>query len=165
MIRRQEGEQAIRLLDDIAVQMGDNSVVKRNYTNFPFLDAVLLSFSNICHEKDIDFDVLVYWEKGIYIDDLKIVRVFTDIFDMVIDKVESQAKEKRLIFMRSNPHKHWLEVIIKFPIIDLEEEETLDVLMNMMESFGGLMDYRIHQRHSVIALHFPKIDSMDGNFQ
>ncbi len=165
MIRRQEGEQAIRILDDIAVQMGDNSVVKRNYTNFPFLDAVLLSFSNICHEKDIDFDVLVYWEKGIYIDDLKIVRVFTDIFDMVIDKVESQAKEKRLIFMRSNPHKHWLEVVIKFPIIDLEEEETLDVLMNMMESFGGLMDYRIHKRHSVITLHFPKIDSMDDNFQ
>lgn len=165
MIRRQEGEAAIRMLDDIAVQMGDNSVAQRNYANFPFLDAVLLSFSNICHEKDIDFDVLVYWEQGIYIDDLKIVRVFTDIIDMVIDKIEALPKEKRLIFMRSNPHKHWLEVIIKFPIIDLEEEETLDVLTNMMESFGGLMVYKIHQRHSVITLNFPKLSSMDDNFQ
>ncbi|CAM3602980.1 sensor histidine kinase [Erysipelothrix urinaevulpis] len=168
LLRNNQFEEAIHILDEMGVTLASNEVAHKQYSNYPLLDAVFQEYANRCVENEIHFDGILYWDEAISMDELTIVRLFTNLLTNAFEAAgDSQA---RYITVSSNARDHWLDIVIKNSFDgnihdDLSSTKTTTegnrglgtkIVSKTMESIGGVFSWDTQDQEFIAYLHIPR---------
>ena len=82
------------------------------HTGNEFLDIIIQEKATVAKEKGIDFNVLVQFEDGIFIDALDISTIFGNALDNAIEASEKLPQEQRLITVKAERRQDMLVIIV-----------------------------------------------------
>lgn len=175
LLKNQEYEKAVRMLDGIQDKMQRDVLVYKIYSNSIILDAILQDAANICEEKNIRFFAVTHLPEDI-MTELDIVHVFSNVIDNAIEACNKMIScSERFIEITSTGNQEWaiIEVINSFNgellIAKNGELETtkerkdfhgfgLRIIKETIEGLGGLVFIEPDQEKRIfkIRLCIPK---------
>lgn len=154
LLRNQEYDKAIRMLDDIHDTMQRNVLTHKTYSDNAILDAILQDAANSCEEKGIRFTAVAYLPENI-MTELDVVRVFSNIIDNAIEACDKLSGPNRFIEITSNVSEGWINIEIsnsfngELKIVNDMPETTKDdkdfhglglrIVTEVIEGLGGLV--------------------------
>ncbi|WP_240915988.1 sensor histidine kinase [Erysipelothrix sp. HDW6C] len=177
LLRNNEYQKAIRLLDDMGVHLTKGVAAHREYSNDVFLDAILQAFANQCESNHINFKGIVYWNESIQVEELKVVRIFNNLLENAFDAVMLLPEGQRSIAMRSNLRDHWLDVEIinsyngelkdGFASTKSQSKQSrglgVKIVNETMADIGGIVNWNPETSFFKVRLSFPRTMSKDDN--
>lgn len=138
LLRQQETEQAIELLDSIDHTMQENLQVHKTYSNNTTLDAVLQDFAGICEENGIRFSFQVSIPGTMALPVLDTVRIFSNVINNAIEACCKIPETERFIDITSTTANGWVnfQAVNSFNGEALEEDGKLLTTKSKKESHG-----------------------------
>lgn len=109
-----EYEKAERMLDTIHDTMQQQVSVHKSYSNHLILDAVLQDAANVCAEESIRFSALVYIPDQLFIEDIDLVRIFSNLIDNAAEACLKVSASDRFITVSCsvNQENGWITIEI-----------------------------------------------------
>lgn len=170
LLRKNDYETAIHILDEIGVQMSDGLTTHPTYSNYGLLDAIMQEFANTCTNDGITFECTLYWDETIKLTELEIVRIFTNLLKNAYEAALLLPKEQRFVTIKSKLRDHWIDVMIsnRFDGIyheDLESTKTTDkgsrglgfkIVRKTIEQLGGVTNWSVDDDVFKVVLNFPR---------
>jgi two-component system sensor histidine kinase AgrC len=155
LLRRQKYNKAIKMLDDIHDTMQKSVQVHKNYSDNMILDAILQDTADACEEKNIRFQAHAHLPESVPMEDLDIIRVFSNITDNAIEACNKVSNSQRFIELTSNSTQDWtiIEVSNSFDgdllivgdnLSTTKEDKDfhglgLQIIRETIEGMGGLV--------------------------
>ena len=155
LLRRQKYNKAIKMLDDIHDTMQKSVQIHKNYSDNMILDAILQDTADACEEKNIRFQAHAHLPESVPMEDLDIIRVFSNITDNAIEACNKVSNSQRFIEMTSNSTQDWtiIEVCNSFDgdllivgdnLSTTKEDKDfhglgLQIIRETIEGMGGLV--------------------------
>ena len=155
LLRRQKYNKAIKMLDDIHDTMQKSVQIHKNYSDNMILDAILQDTADACEEKNIRFQAHAHLPESVPMEDLDIIRVFSNITDNAIEACNKVSNSQRFIEMTSNSTQDWtiIEVSNSFDgdllivgdnLSTTKEDKDfhglgLQIIRETIEGMGGLV--------------------------
>lgn len=179
LLRSNENEEAIRILDEMGVQMAEGVAAHKEYSNNILLDALLQDFANKISDNEIKFNCMVYWVDTIKIDELAVVRLFTNILTNCQEAVMVLPKSERYITVESRLRKHWLNIQIKNPYtgkvrpnlestkssVDVTRGLGVGISRSIVEEMGGVFQWDATDNVFTININLPLVGLKHKDFQ
>lgn len=174
LLRNQEYEKAVRMLDDIHDTMQRDVLIHKTYSDNILLDAILQDAANTCEEKGIRFSAQARLPEDVSMTELDIVRVFSNVIDNAVEACNKVSGSERFIEISSSGTQEWaiIEVTNSFNgelLIAGSEPETtkkdrdfhgygLRIIRKTIEDLGGLVFIEPDQNKRIfnMKLCFPK---------
>ncbi|CAM3504680.1 sensor histidine kinase [Erysipelothrix sp. HDW6B] len=170
LLRNNETEKAVKLLDDMGVQMAKGVDAHVEYSNNVFIDAILQAYANYCAEAMIQFEAKVYWDPNVIIDDLDLARIFNNVLENAYEANLNLDHEQRFIKIRSNLRDYWLDIevansfsgTVKDNLETTKTEETqfhgigTKIVEEVMQNQGGMVSWLPEEDVFKVRLHFPR---------
>lgn len=168
LLRRGEHEKAIKILDKISVDMSTKVEAHVQYSNSPIIDAIMQDYANQCKSEHIEFECKLFWDLKMSIDELDIVRIFTNLMSNAFEAT-NKLKENKYIKINSNANNHWLDIRVQnsFDGIINENLETrkknhdthglgVRIIEDTAEKVGGMYTYEVEGTTFTSYLHLPR---------
>ena len=110
-----EGSQAADATHQMVEKLRSQIVDYENYihTGNEFLDIIVQEKIKVAKEKGIDFNVLVHFEDGLFLDALDISVIFGNALDNAIEASEKLPQEQRLITVKAERRQDMLVIIVR----------------------------------------------------
>ena len=155
-----EYEKAERMLDTIHDTMQKQVSVHKSYSNHLILDAVLQDAANVCAEEFIHFSALVYIPGQLFIEDIDLVRIFSNLIDNAVEACLKVTQSDRFITVSCSINKEngWItieifnsyngEVIVQKDVLQTTKEDKaihgigLTIIREIVQRLGGIMQIR-----------------------
>lgn len=181
LIRAQEHEQAIQLIDDLYDDMQKRSIVHKKYSDHVVLDAMLQDVANMCEEKEIRFLFNVFAPRNTGLSMPDAIRIFSNIANNAIEACEKVPASGRFIKISSRNDPQWvtLEAVNAYNgqthsehgelITTKTEKEShglgLGIVKQIAQNLGGfaIWDTDAEDKTFRIRVHIPRL-SQDGQF-
>lgn len=170
LLRNDQYEEAIDILDEMGVVIASNDVAHIQYSNYPLLDAVLQEFANRCLGSNIEFSGVLYWDENIRLDELTIVRVFTNLLTNAYEACLEVDEEKRFIKLESKLREYWLDIRIANSYSGMIHEDLSStkeqsersrglgtkIVRHTIEELGGVFSWNTKGQTFYVYLHIPR---------
>ncbi len=156
LLRNDQYEEAIDILDEMGVVIASNDVAHIQYSNYPLLDAVLQEFANRCLGSNIEFSGVLYWDENIRLDELTIVRVFTNLLTNAYEACLEVDEEKRFIKLESKLRDYWLDIRISNSYSGMIHED-LSSTKDQSHRSRGLGTKIVHHTIEELVVYSPGI--------
>lgn len=173
LIRVNDNQKALRLLDDIYDDMQKKVQMHKKYSNDMTLDAILQDLANICTEKEIRFTFNAFILRSTKLTLLDAVRIFSNITNNAVEACEKVPVSERFIKITSRNDQQWvtLEVINSFDghviiqdgkLITTKVDQYshgfgLGIVHEIAENLGGFVIYdtNIKNKTFLVRVHIP----------
>ncbi|MBC3887126.1 GHKL domain-containing protein [Acetobacterium paludosum] len=164
-----EIERAKLLFDDVQNLFQNTVKTNKDYSNNLLVDAILFDTANICEYKSINFSANVYLSKSVRLEDLDLVRIFSNLIDNAIDSTSkiNNPSNRFINIMSSSSSNNWL--LIEFlnsyegdlksnnnnRLLTTKENVNLhglgiNIVTNIIEKNGGIIE--ILSKESVFSV-------------
>lgn len=174
LIRIQEDEKAIQLIDDIYDEMQVKVQVHKKYSDNIVLDAMLQDLANTCDENKIRYTFRAFVPHNTKLVLLDAIRVFSNITNNAVEACQRVPAEERFIEITSRVNQQWivLEVVNsydgnlsmesgRFNTVKNEKENHgmgLNIVNDIVENLGGFVLYDVNNERKSFAvrIHIPQ---------
>lgn len=182
LIRANDNEKAIQLIDDIYHDMQKKAQVHKKYSQNVVLDAMLYDLEKICGEKEIRFLCNVFVPKNNKVPLLDSIRIFSNITNNAIEACQKVPVSERFIDITSKSDEQWItiQVINSYDgklliengklITTKSKKENhgfgLSIVKEIVENLGGfvIVDADAQNKTFLLRVHIPKIIN-DNNIE
>lgn len=113
LLKKQEYVKAQHMLNKIESTMQEEILIHKTYSNNILLDAILLDAANLCVEKDIRFLGYIHICENLNIEELDIVRIFSNAIENAIEACTKITDSKRFIEIKGKQTDVWQIVEIE----------------------------------------------------
>ena len=163
LIAEKDFDRANLLLNKMQDIMSSNVRLNKDYSNNLLLDAILYDAANLCEEYSIKFSASVYMDTHVEMDDLDLVRVFSNLIDNAIEAASNVTNiSDRFIRISGLPHQNtWILVVFENSYGgDLKSDDGkilrtskknselhglgTKIIADIMEKNGGLLELDTH---------------------
>lgn len=181
LIRSNENEKALRLIDDIHDSMQKTVMVHKTYSNNHLLDAVFQDAANVCAEEQIRFSAQLPFPKDVALGDLNTVRIATNIVNNAIEACLKVPGYQRFVEISGNYTENWIVVCVvnsydgvltyhggKLRTTKKDKDLHglgMGIIEEIIEDLGGLVliDTDTEKKVFSIKLHIPRVSlKQDG---
>ncbi|QHQ61520.1 GHKL domain-containing protein [Anaerocolumna sedimenticola] len=175
LIKNNENEKAIKLLDEIHDTMQKNVLMHKTYSNNVLLDAILQDSANTCEEHNIRFDATLHLFESLILSDLDIIRICTNILNNAIEACEKipQTSDRFIkVTGSTNPDWSFIEIANSFngqleyqdgELVSTKKEKDfhgygLTIIRKTIEDTGGMVLIDADQEKKIFSLklHIPR---------
>lgn len=175
LIRRNDNEKALKLIDEIHDTMQKEVQIHRKYSDYVLLDAMLQDTANSCEEKNIRFSVTLHMPQQMILTDLDVVRVFSNVLNNAIEAcVKVPVISERFLEISGSANEDWSVIELRNSFsgeIRFKGEELLTtkenkdfhgiglkVVKDIIEGAGGMVRVDVDQEKKVfrLRLHIPR---------
>ncbi len=176
LIKNNENEKAVNLLDEIHDTMQKNVQMHKTYSDNVLLDAILQDAANTCEEHNIKFSAILHLPGDIVLSDLDVVRISTNVLNNAIEAADkvSDASE-RFIKVSGNVNIEWsfIEIANSFSgEIKYRDDELVTTkkdkdyhgfglmsIKKIVEGAGGMVLIDVNQENKIftLKLHIPRV--------
>ncbi|QOV18539.1 sensor histidine kinase [Blautia liquoris] len=174
LIREQQNEDAIQLIDDIYDEMQEKVQVHRKYSDNVVLDAMMQDLANVCEENNIRYKFHVFTPPNTKVLSLNEIRVLSNISHNAVEACKKVPQDERFIEITSSLNQQWLvleavnsyngELLMedgKLKTVKDEKEEHglgLDIVKEIVEHAGGfvLYDHDSENKTFLLRIHVPE---------
>jgi len=182
LIRAQENEKAIQLIDGLYDDMQSRVAVHKKYSNNVILDAILQDVANICMEKEIRFQFNTIVPSDTGLTRLDAIRIFSNIAKNAVEACEKVPVSDRFIEITSGNDDQWamLEAVNSYDgnvliddgrLMTTKSERDghglgLGIVQDITENLGGFVVYDAdaERRAFIIRVHIPRISKNGQKF-
>ncbi len=175
LIKNNEIEKAVNLLDEIHDTMQKNVQIHKTYSDNVLLDAILHDAANTCEDHNIRFSATLHMSGSMILSDLNVVRVSTNILNNAIEACEKVTyAPDRFIDIRGSVNPDWsfIEIANSFSgeikyrdgeFVTTKKDKDchgfgLMAVRKIIEDVGGmvLIDADQEKRIFTLKLHIPR---------
>ncbi len=175
LIKNNENEKAVNLLDEIGYTMQKNVQIHRTYSDNVLLDAILQDAANTCEENNIKFSATLHMPGNMNLSDLDVVRVSTNILNNAIEACNKQPfASHKFIKISGSVNADWsfIEIANSFSgeieyrdgeLVTTKKDKEyhgygLTSVKKIIEGVGGmvLIDVDPDKRIFILKLHIPR---------
>ncbi len=189
LIRVQENEKAIQLIDDLYDDMQKRLIVHKKYSNHVVLDAILQDAAIICEEKNIRFLFNVFVPRDTGLSMVDAIRIFSNVVNNAIEACDKVPESERFIDINSRNDSLWvtLEAINSYDgnthskngkLATTKSDKEIHglgmgIIKEIVQNLGGFVIYDADKenRTFTIRVHIPRLcqnnqfDRSAENFQ
>ncbi len=175
LIKNNENEKAVNLLDEIHDTMQKNVQMHKTYSDNVLLDAILQDAANTCEDHNIKFSATLHMSSSMVLSDLDVVRVSTNILNNAIEACDKvpYASDK-FIKISGSVNQDWtfIEIANSFSgeikyrdgeLVTTKKDKDyhgfgLTTIKKIIEDVGGmvLIDVNQEKRIFTLKLHIPR---------
>ncbi|AZK44595.1 GHKL domain-containing protein [Erysipelothrix piscisicarius] len=170
LLRKNDYETAIHILDEMGVQMSDGLTTHPTYSNDSLLDAIMQEFANTCNNEGITFECMLYCDQTVALTELEVVRIFTNLLKNAHEATLMLPEEQRFIKVKSKLRDHWIDVMISNRFDgnyheNLESTKTTDkgsrglgfkIVRKTIEQLGGIANWSVDGDVFKVVMNFPR---------
>lgn len=176
LIRANENEKALQLLDDMFDNMQKKVLVHKKYSDNVILDAMLQDLANICEENEISFTSSVFLPRNTGLSTLDAIRIFSNFINNAVEACQKVPVSERFIDIVSTNEQQWatLQTINsydgktriengKFLTTKAEKHSHglgIKIVEQIAENLGGFVIYEANQenRTFLARIHIPRLN-------
>lgn len=175
LIRLNDIENAVQLLDDIYDDIQKKVLIHKKYSNNVALDAMLQDLANICTGKEIRFSFNVFAPRNTNLTLLDAIRIFSNITNNAVEACEKVPVSERFIKITSRNDQQWVilevtnsydgQVIVKKgKFITTKSDKYshgfgLGIVQEIVENVGGFVIYdaALENKTFLTRVHVPRV--------
>jgi len=175
LIRANDNEKALLLIDDMFEEMQKKVVVHKKYSDSVILDAMLQDLTNICEENNIRFSSNVSLPRNTGLSTIDAVRIFSNFINNAVEACHKVPVSDRSIEIVSSNELKWatLQVVNsydgkshvhngKFLTTKPEKQSHglgLRIVEQIAESLGGFVIYEENFKNKTFLarVHIPRL--------
>lgn len=178
LLRAQENERAIQLLDELYNDMQKRVEVHKTYSDNVILDAMLQDAANICKEKQIRFLFNVFVPHNTHLSKMDAIRIFSNITKNAIEACEKLPVSQRFLNIVTKKDDQWftLEVVNSYDgtlliskgnLMTTKAEEGhglgIGIIEDITQKLGGFVIYDSDTKRKtfLIRVHIPRVNDID----
>ncbi len=179
LLRANEIDKAIDLIDDIYDDMNNKVQVHKKYSDNVVLDAILQDLANFCQEKKIRFTSKAFAPKDTELTLLDALRIMSNITNNAIEACLKVPESERFIDILCADYSEWAmlqmtnsydgqEIFKNGELMTTKTDEHghgfgLSIVKDIVEGFGGFVLYDIGPKEKIftIKIHLPRADKGD----
>jgi sensor histidine kinase regulating citrate/malate metabolism len=175
LIKNNENEKAVNLLDEIYDTMQKNVQMHKTYSDNVLLDAILHDAANTCEDHNIKFSATLHMPGSTVLSDLDVVRVSTNILNNAIEACDKvPCASDKFIRISGSVNQDWsfIEIANSFSgkiknrdgeLVTTKKDKDyhgfgLTTIKKIIEDVGGmvLIDVNQEKRTFTLKLHIPR---------
>lgn len=175
LIRENQNDKAIKLIDDMYDTMQRKVHVHKKYSDHVVLDAMLQDLANLCEEKQIRFLFRVFVPHNTNINLLDAVRIFSNLTNNAVEACCKLPPELRFIEISSKSENGWatLQVVNSFDgtikkqngrLLTTKKEKEwhgmgMAIVKEIVESQGGMVHIEtdFENKKFQVRVHIPML--------
>ncbi len=175
LIRTNENEKALLLIDDMFEEMQKKVVVHKKYSDSVILDAMLQDLTNICEENKIHLSSNVFIPRNTGLSTIDAVRIFSNFTNNAVEACRKVPVSDRFIEIVSTNELKWvtLQVVNSYDgkshvyngkFLTTKPEKQchglgLRIVEQIAESLGGFVIYEedFKNKTFLVRVHIPKL--------
>ncbi|SKA04262.1 Signal transduction histidine kinase [Anaerorhabdus furcosa] len=160
---------AINVLQKNCLFQLDKLPHTQKYSNNVIINSLLINRQEICDEKDIQMDAIVFYPQDLSITERDLHEVLRVVSDNAIDANEKLDKEKRFMNLKSNVEKQWLNIHIENPYsgvilfdgerpvssYEREDDEGMGLIYveELLEKHDGIIRYENDKKNKIFSVY------------
>lgn len=113
LLYKQEYVKAEQMLNKIENTMQKEILIHKSYSNNVLLDAIFQDAANLCLEKDIRFLGYIHFSENLKIEELDLVRIFSNSIENAIEACSKIKDSKRFIEIKGKQTDVWQVIEIE----------------------------------------------------
>ena len=175
LIKNNENEKAVNLLDEIHDKMQKNVQIHKTYSDNVLLDAILQDTANICEEYNIRFNATIHLPVIIGLKDIDVVRICSNVINNAIEACHKipDAYDK-FININGSVNQDWsfIEIANSFSgeliykdgeLVTTKASKDFHgfgilIIRQIIEDIGGMILIEVDQEKKIfiLKLHIPR---------
>lgn len=175
LLKARENERAIRLMDELYIDMQKRMEVHKKYSDNVILDAMLQDTASICEEKGIRFSFNIFEPRNTGLSKLDGIRIFSNITKNAVEACQQVPLPERFIYISTRNDEQWvtLEAINSYdgkvfmdnetPVTTKQDKEGhglgLSIIQEIVQNLGGFVIYAADRERKtfMIRVHIPRL--------
>lgn len=175
LIRTNENEKALQLIDDIFDEMQKKVQVHKKYSDNVILDAMLQDLANICSENQIRFSSSVFVPRDTGLSVIDAIRIFSNFTNNALEACLKVPVSERFIDVATTSEQQWvtLQAINSYDgqtrvengkLLTTKPDKHnhglgLRIVAQIAEDLGGFMMYETDPETKIflVRIHIPRL--------